>query len=52
VQRLAIRLGVDGDGLYTELAARADHAKSNLTAVRDQDLLKQNLDLQRWLNCN
>jgi len=38
VERLAVRLGEDGDGRDSELAARADHAHGDLAAVRDEDL--------------
>ena len=38
VERRAIRLGEDGDGLDPELAAGADHADGDLAAVRDQEL--------------
>jgi len=37
VQRLAVGLGVDGDGLDTKFAARADDAQCDLAAIRDQD---------------
>ena len=40
VQRLAVGLGVDGDGLDAELAARADDAQRDLAAIGDENLLK------------
>ena len=40
VQRLAVGLAVDRDGLDAELAARADHPQGDLPAVGDQDLLE------------
>src|SRR5579864_9227671 len=40
MQRVLVRLGVHGDGLDAELAARADHPKGDLTAVRNQDLVE------------
>src|SRR6185312_16096686 len=40
VQRLAIGLAVDGNGLDPQLAAGSDDPKGDLAAVGDQDLLK------------
>ena len=40
VQRFAVGLGVDGDRLHAELAARADDAQRDLAAVRDEDFLE------------
>jgi hypothetical protein len=40
VQRLAVRLTVDGDGLDAQLATRPDDPQRDLTAVGDQHLLK------------
>ena len=40
VQRVAIELGVDRDGLDAELASGADDAHGDLAAVGDQDLLQ------------
>jgi hypothetical protein len=40
VQRVLVGLRIDSDGLDAELAARDDHAKGNLAAVRNQDLLE------------
>jgi hypothetical protein len=40
VQGLAVRLGVDGDGLDAQLAARADDAQGDLAAVGDEDFLE------------
>ena len=41
VKRARVGLGVDGDRGDAELAACADHAERDLTAVRDQDLLER-----------
>ena len=41
VQRFAVGLGVDGDGLDAELAAGADDAQGDLAAIGDQDFLEQ-----------
>ena len=38
MQRLAIDLGIDGDRGDALLAARADHARRDLAAIRDEDL--------------
>ncbi len=38
VGRVAIELGVDGDGRDAELATRAHHANSDLASVGDEDL--------------
>ena len=40
VQRLAVGLGVDGDGLDAELAAGANDAQRDLAAIGDQDFLE------------
>ena len=40
VQRVLVRLGVDGDGLDAQLAAGADDAQRDLSAVGDQDFLE------------
>ena len=39
--RVAVGLGVHGDGLDAELAARALDAQRDLAAIGDQDLLEQ-----------
>ena len=39
VERVAIELAVDGDGLDAELASGADDAHGDLATVGDQDLL-------------
>ena len=46
VQRVLVGLGVHRDGADAQLAARADHAKSDLTAVGDQDLLEHGIGRQ------
>ena len=43
VQRVLVRLGVDGHGLDAELAAREDDAHGDLAAVRDQDFLEHGI---------
>ena len=43
VQRVLVGLGVHGDGLDAELAARADDPQGNLAAIRDQDLVEHQL---------
>ena len=40
VQRLAIRLGVDGDRLYAELTTGSDYAQRYFAAIGYQDFLK------------
>ena len=40
VQGVLVRLGVDRDGLDSELAARADDAQRDFPTVRDQDFLE------------
>ena len=40
VERLAVELGVHGDGLDAELACGADDAHGDLATVGDQDLLE------------
>ncbi len=40
VQRVLVGLGIDGDGLDAELAARMDDAQRDLTAIGDQNFLK------------
>ena len=40
VERARVDLGVDGDGLDAELAARAQDAQRDLAAVGDEDLLE------------
>src|SRR5690606_1943181 len=47
VQRLAIRLRVDGDGPDPQLPAGANDAHRDLASVGDQDLLKQGLSLRQ-----
>ena len=46
VQRVLVGLGVDGDRLDAELAAREDDAQRDLAAVRDQDFLEHLLRLR------
>jgi hypothetical protein len=43
VHRTLVRLRVDGDGGYAELAAGPDHAHRNLPAVGDEQLLERRL---------
>src|SRR5262245_49806483 len=38
VQSVRVGVRIDGDGLDTHLAARADHADGDLATVRDEDL--------------
>ena len=38
VQRLPVRLGVDGDRPKSQFFARADHPQGDLPAVRNEDL--------------
>ncbi len=40
VQRVLVGLGVDGHGLDAQLAARADHAQGDLSAVGDQHFVE------------
>src|SRR5579859_1690929 len=40
VQRILVRLGVDGDSFDAELAARDDDAHRDFAAVRYEDLLE------------
>jgi len=40
VERVAIRLAVDGDGADSEFAACVDDAKGDFTAIGNQDLTK------------
>ena len=40
VQRVAVGLAIDGDGLDAQLFAGANHPQRNLTAVRYQDLFE------------
>src|SRR3954447_18608598 len=46
MQRILVCFGVDRDRLDPQLAARADHAKGNLSAVGDQDFLEH----ESWLS--
>jgi hypothetical protein len=48
VQLVLVGLGIDGDRLDAELAARVDDAEGDLAAVGDQDLLKHG----RWLTAD
>ena len=43
VERVLVGRRVDGDRRDAQLAARADHTKSDLAAVGDQDLLEERL---------
>src|SRR3989442_9153944 len=40
VQRVLVRLGIDGDRLDAELAARHDHAQRALPTIGDQNFLE------------
>ena len=40
VQRVLVGLGIDGDRLDAELAARVDDPQRHFAAIRDQDLLE------------
>ena len=40
MQRIAVRVGVDGDGAHAKLLAGANHAHGDLAAIGDQDALK------------
>ena len=44
VQRIAVGLAVDGDGADAQFFTGTDHPQGNLSAIRDQDFLKHELD--------
>ena len=44
VERVAVGLGVDGDGADAELAQRAEDPDRDLAAVRDEDLPERRTD--------
>ena len=52
VQRVLVRLGVDGDRLDAELAAREDDPQGDFATVGDQDLLKHNTRFARTSQAN
>ena len=47
VGRVAIGLGVDGDGAHAQFLAGADDPQRDLTSVGDQDGVEHEHDLQR-----
>ena len=44
VQRIAVRLAVNGDGADAQLLAGTDHPQGNLSTICDQDFLEHALD--------
>ena len=48
VQRLAVGLGEDGDGLDLELPAGAQDAQRDLAPIGDEDFLEHCAEIRRW----